>query len=549
MTSIGRSYRVFSSLFFAIFIIILISLPVNAEQTETPPLESTDTTETASQTDSSSSSTISDGSKTIETDTSAASATTLSLTGGSGAGTSGISVPLPENFIFTGSTTYKIPIEVPPARQGIAPNISLMYNSYEKNGWIGIGWNLDIGAIQRSIKWGVNYSANDYVFTLNGSSSELVPRGDWGTNYYGAKIEGIFSKYYYNSSTGGWEVTTKDGTKYYYGTTSASRQDNTNGVFKWCLDKVQDTNGNYVTITYYKDQGEIYLDRIDYTGNGNLNPTNYVKFNRESRTDTPLIYISNALVKTAYRLKTIEVYGNGQLLRKYVLNYSYSTDTYRSILTSIVLYGSDGITSLPETTFNYQQGGNSFVIQSWSSQLYTQSSAWNWRGDFNGDGRTDIASWVDGSGGSSIRIHLSTGSGFNKQIWTGTQLYSQSANWNWLGDFNGDGKTDIASWSNSLGSTGIVMHLSTGSGFNKQIWTGTQLYSQSANWNWLGDFNGDGKTDIASWSNDYGNSALIIHLSTGSGFDKQTWTDTVNQLHGTGLVISTATAKLTLQAG
>jgi hypothetical protein len=104
------------------------------------------------------------------------------------------------------------------------------------------------------------------VAVINGSNSELIVRSDWGTNYYGNKIEGDFIKYYLNSITGGWEVTIKNGTKYYYGTTSASRQDNTYGTFKWCLDKVQDTNGNYMTVTYWKDQGEIYLDRIDYTG-------------------------------------------------------------------------------------------------------------------------------------------------------------------------------------------------------------------------------------------------------------------------------------------
>ena len=87
----------------------------------------------------------------------------------------------------------------------------------------------------------------------------LVSRSDWGSNYYGAKKEGRLSKYYYNSSTGGWVVTSKNGTTYYYGTTSASRQDFNSGanVFKWCLDKVQDLNGNTMTVTYYKDQGEI----------------------------------------------------------------------------------------------------------------------------------------------------------------------------------------------------------------------------------------------------------------------------------------------------
>jgi Salmonella virulence plasmid 65kDa B protein len=193
----------------------------------------------------------------------------------------GINIPLLENSLFTGASTSKIPIVVPPGRGAMTPNIYLMYNSRQGAGWVGVGWNLDMGAIQRSTKWGLNYGVNDFVAVMNGSYNELIQRSDWGTNYFGSKIEGAFSKYYLNPTTGGWEVTAKDGTKYYYGTTSNTIQDNAFGIFKWCLDKAQDTNGNYLTLTYWKDQGqgEIYLDRIDYTGNGGLLPTNYVKFN------------------------------------------------------------------------------------------------------------------------------------------------------------------------------------------------------------------------------------------------------------------------------
>jgi hypothetical protein len=267
----------------------------------------------------------------------------------------GNNIPLLENSLFTGVATSKIPIVVPPGRGAMTPNIYLMYNSRQGAGWVGVGWNLDMGAIQRSTKWGLNYGTNDYVAVINGFHSELVQRNDWGTNYFGGKIEGAFSKYYLNPTTGGWEVTAKDGTKYYYGTTSGTRQDNASGIFKWCLDKVQDTNGDYMALTYWKDQGEIYLDRIDYTGNESLLPTNYVKFYRESRTDAPSMYTIKSLVKTAYRLKAIEVYGNGQLARKYVLNYTYSTSTRRSTLSSVTLYGNDGTTALPDIGIGWSE--------------------------------------------------------------------------------------------------------------------------------------------------------------------------------------------------
>ena len=95
----------------------------------------------------------------------------------------------------TGAANIHIPIEVPPGRNGIAPNIALTYNSNKGNGWIGVGWDLEVGAIQRSTKYGVTYGANDFVFIKDGVSVELVPRGDWGVDCFGAKIEGAFSKF------------------------------------------------------------------------------------------------------------------------------------------------------------------------------------------------------------------------------------------------------------------------------------------------------------------------------------------------------------------
>ena len=116
----------------------------------------------------------------------------------------------------------------------------------------------------------------------NGASQELVDRSSsWGAQTYGKKIESDFSKYYFNSLTGGWEVTDRQGTVRYYGSAAASRQTNSYGTFKWFLDKVQDINENYMTLEYYTDtaNGEVYLQEIDYTGNGALSATNKVSFN------------------------------------------------------------------------------------------------------------------------------------------------------------------------------------------------------------------------------------------------------------------------------
>ncbi|MEW6585135.1 MAG: SpvB/TcaC N-terminal domain-containing protein [Nitrospirota bacterium] len=267
----------------------------------------------------------------------------------------------------SGAAHTGIPIVVPPGRNAIAPNLALTYNSSGGNGQVGVGWSLDVGAIQRNTKHGVCYECNDYVAIVNGSATELISRPDYGADCYGEKIERSFSKYC--MSTAGWEVTTKNGTKHRYGHSSASRQDFEGGVkiFRWCLDEVRDTNGNYMTILYDKDinNGEIYIEEIRYTGNGSLSPSNKVIFEYDPtpRNDDPPMYVPNHRVVTTKRLLNIKTFANNdynRVVRRYALQYAYSTGTKRSILNTVTIYGDNDSAALPEVTFTYQQGATNF---------------------------------------------------------------------------------------------------------------------------------------------------------------------------------------------
>src|SRR5689334_23255562 len=57
--------------------------------------------------------------------------------------------------LFTGAFTYAYPLAVPPGRAGLQPSLALAYNSQASNGWLGVGWDLSVGSIQRSTKNGV----------------------------------------------------------------------------------------------------------------------------------------------------------------------------------------------------------------------------------------------------------------------------------------------------------------------------------------------------------------------------------------------------------
>lgn len=393
----------------------------------------------------------------------------------------------------TGAATAVIQIEVPPGRKGIQPGLALQYNSNSENSWVGVGWDVPGDFIKRNTKYGINYSANDYVH----DSAELVARPDWGGNCFGRKIEGTFSKYYFNSATSGWEVTSKDGKKYYYGTTSASRQDNIYGVFKWMLDKVLDTNGNYMTITYWKDQGEIYIGQIDYTGSGNLSPTNYIKFYCETRTDAPSLYTSNVAVTTAYRLKTIDVIANGSRVRTYKLSYTTSASTWQSILVSIQQYGTDatldtsgtvtGGSVLPAVGLDYSLTSFAF---SWSMQVGNVNEDVMSKirvGDFDGDGKSDL--YFYGSDNKN-NVGKYSGNGISWNDW-GYGTLGNLGNEIVVGDFNGDGKSDLYCRKGNEDWVG----LSTGTTF---IWQqcGYRDFGGVVSAISVGDFNGDGRHDL-----------------------------------------------------
>ncbi|GAA3043729.1 hypothetical protein GCM10017562_75530 [Streptomyces roseofulvus] len=94
-------------------------------------------------------------------------------------------------------------------------------------------------------------------------------------------------------------------------------------------------------------------------------------------------------------------------------------------------------------------GGFADPIHGWSSTGWTFSQASIHAGDFNNDGRDDIASWYDYGDGHDAVISFNP-SGPNGEFGTRTQLWTGEAGRFWrqnmkivTGDYNGDGRDDI----------------------------------------------------------------------------------------------------------
>ncbi|MFH0985803.1 MAG: toxin TcdB middle/N-terminal domain-containing protein, partial [Candidatus Omnitrophota bacterium] len=305
--------------------------------------------------------------------------------------------------LFTGRAQTSVPIFVPPGRKNVQPGLSLNYSSSSGNGWVGVGWSLEMGSIQRDVKKGVpHYDATDtFIFSLQGVSSELVSLGN---NEYCAKDEALFLKFTYDSTSNKWIVTDKAGTQHTFGDSSGSRQTNSSGTFRWQLSKVKDIKGNYMTISYTTDNGNLYLSSVEYNGNETQSfaHTHKAEFTLENRSDNNFSYVTGAKVSTNKRLSEVQVkvkdsQGAYQLARKYTLAYSTSTANGRSLLTSVTECGTDGTTCLPPVTFSYQEQQLGFDSSTDFAGVMNDSNVGN-TGSYVRDTRIDSSwskTWAD----------------------------------------------------------------------------------------------------------------------------------------------------------
>jgi hypothetical protein len=446
-----------------------------------------------------------------------------------------------------GAATYTIPIEVVPGTQGMQPNLSIVYNSMGGMGLLGMKWNLTgLSAITRCGQTpyyddkttAIQFNINDR-FAFNGERLIRLNSGDYESpgGEYTTEAENFTRVISYTGEYQSLEFKAypDDGSIIEYGHTFDSKQilalpSLNNPVLSWYVSNITDANGNNMTFEYELLNGEICIQKIEYTGNAEIRPYAKVEFAYITNTLNPNTYfVGGWEVQQTKLLETITVSYKDTIVRQYKFNYNLNdSGASTAHLKEIVLRETVGsgnthfFSDLNSTTIKWGESNiNSDQIRVTLNHLPYERFI---TGDFNGDGYLDYV--VYGLGTSKNIWELYTAIPGTVEFQYVTQGTHQQLNYYptvqscyfYAADLDGDGCDELI----------IAERASTGVNnvsFRIVFTNSDEPVTISKTFNnfsevFFGDFDGDGSTDILFLQNDGGTYSFYFFMH--SRFDEDT---------------------------
>ena len=177
----------------------------------------------------------------------------------------------------TGTGSMSVPIATSPGRSGLAPQLSLSYDSGAGNGVFGLGWSLSLPSITRKTDKGLPryWDAEESDIFILSSAEDLVPvlkldgtvdetvRDGYRIRKYRPRIEGLFARIErwtkLDSGEVHWRSLSKDNITTLYGKTAESRisdPNDSNRVFSWLICESYDDKGNAIRYGYKAENSE-----------------------------------------------------------------------------------------------------------------------------------------------------------------------------------------------------------------------------------------------------------------------------------------------------
>ncbi|MFZ1526144.1 MAG: SpvB/TcaC N-terminal domain-containing protein, partial [Saprospiraceae bacterium] len=439
---------------------------------------------------------------------------------------------------------YSIPIVLPLGTNDVEPSLSVSYSSGAGNGLLGMGWNISgLSFITRATKNiyfdnenGPVTLSNTDVFALDGQRLMRTGGSGYGVDgcIYGPESENFSIITSYGNTGGGptwFKVESKDGVVMEYGNTSDSKFMNEAGtiVLFWRLNRIIYKDGNYVDYKYTNVDRDSRIDEILYTGNitTGLVPYNKVKFTYSVRSDLNTTYEAGQSVVSKHLIDKITVTTVGGVQSKAYFFY-YGFNNISSYLKEVKEQGATG-GELNTTIFKYGDEppgftpttntiGQNQVLDYFSADLDGNSYS-----DFIGLHRTVINNIVYHT---AFTPHINNGNPSNPvfNAWSTVNLgttdfiafqpYAGSNHTYNAVDLNGDQFQDIV-FSRTTGSgstrrcTGIRTYATnpytnsfSQSDFDASYYAsspGNTYVGAKGHYIQIGDFNGDGRSDLLTY--------------------------------------------------
>ena len=315
--------------------------------------------------------------------------------------------------LSTGIATFSVPFALPSARGGAQPSLGLSYSSSSGHGLAGVGWDLGVPFIARQTDRGVpkyddqaQWHAEQDRFVFNGGqelvpicivgpngecpgsinrdlSDELMPSWAAGHQYFRARVEGSFLRFFWSPDHRTWRVQDKSGVTMELGVPLDGSNDenalernpdapaNRPEIYRWLLVRQYDAYGNsqaalpapvnVVRYRYFQDGGQAYLADI-YDTPPNTNPatapvSSYAHHTRiiyEDRTDPTFSFRSGWPMEQNLRVARVDVTSKPftgsetsarELVRRYHLDYDLAF--HASYLAAVEVEGRCADTGAP----------------------------------------------------------------------------------------------------------------------------------------------------------------------------------------------------------
>lgn len=329
-----------------------------------------------------------------------------------------------------GQLQYTLPIALPPGIKSVAPQISLNYTSGSGNGIAGYGWNLSgitsISRMGRTIEKdgevkGLQLDYSDF-YQFNGQRLILVS-GEYGKDgaeyttekYSNVKIKSIGVN---ETQTGPFrfEVTFEDGSQAWYGDEPfdlrpidqdpMARTPTEYNIVKW-----KDAQGNYISYRYLQGfrggKNVTVISNIYWGGNEDVGTSSFnsIVFGYMFRDLPEFSFINGKEFIQGRILSSIDVYTNGNLFKKYNIEYTGYNDKNRyQFIKSITESNSKGEKAAP-VNFNYETDPLTHHSRWDDSRFDEIYGSYVVSGDFTGNGKMDFL------GGKSLMLDRLDGPG------------------------------------------------------------------------------------------------------------------------------------------